>query len=107
MLRRALARRPAPAVEALDGGLEILRRADLRADVGAIACPTLVISGEHDRLTPPAAGEWLAAAMPDARHRLIRGAAHAPFLSHAHEVLDELRRFLAGPATPVAFEVRA
>jgi len=106
-LRRALARRPAPAVEALDAGLEILRRADLRAEVGAIASPTLVISGEHDRLTPPAAGEWLAAAMPDARHRLIQGAAHAPFLSHAHEVLDELRRFLAGPDTHVALEVRA
>jgi pimeloyl-ACP methyl ester carboxylesterase len=67
--------------------------------------PTLVISGE--RPTHAARRGELAAAMPDARHRLIRGAAHAPFLSHAHEVLDELRRFLAGPATPVALEVRA
>ena len=33
-------------------------------------------------VTPDAAGAWLAAAMPHARHVVIPGAAHAPFLSH-------------------------
>jgi len=106
-LRRALARKPAPAVEALDAGLEILRKADLRSVTASIAAPALVISGEHDRLTPPAAGQWLAATMPNARHRTIRGAAHAPFLSHASDVLDELRAFLAGSLAPAQLEVRA
>ena len=30
----------------------------------------------------PAAGEWLARALPDATYARIEGAAHAPFLSH-------------------------
>jgi len=57
--------------------------------------PTLVIAGEHDRLTPPGAGRELATQLPMARFRLVERSGHAPFLSHADEVLAEVLGFLS------------
>ncbi|MFO1395909.1 MAG: pimeloyl-ACP methyl ester esterase BioH [Burkholderiales bacterium] len=81
-LRHTLFARGEPSPAALAAALGVLARADLRADVAAIATPTLVVGGDRDTLTPDAAGAWLAAAMPHARHVVIPGAGHAPFLSH-------------------------
>ena len=54
---RASARTANPTREALDARTyAILREADLRADLPRIAVPTLVIAGEHDRLTPAGGG---------------------------------------------------
>jgi len=89
-LRAAVASRPEPALEALTVGLEILRVADLRAALPRIDLPAVVIAGERDRLTPPAASARLAASMPSARYCPIARAAHAPFLSHPRAVLGEV-----------------
>jgi pimeloyl-ACP methyl ester carboxylesterase len=42
---------------------------------------------------PLAAGRGLAAALPDARFRLLRSCAHAPFLSQPARVVRALREF--------------
>ena len=81
-LRRELFARGEPAPAALHAALELLARTDLRPEVGAVGQAATVIAGEHDTLTPPAAGQWLAQALPRGTFRLLRGAAHAPFLSH-------------------------
>jgi pimeloyl-[acyl-carrier protein] methyl ester esterase len=81
-LRKSLFSRGEPEPDALRGGLEILRDLDLRDALPEIKQPALVIAGERDRLTPPQASHYLAQAMPNARVVEIRGAAHAPFLSH-------------------------
>jgi pimeloyl-ACP methyl ester carboxylesterase len=53
--------------EAVVAGLEALRdRPDRRGELGAIACPTLVLVGAQDVLTPPAEATALATAVPDA-----------------------------------------
>jgi pimeloyl-ACP methyl ester carboxylesterase len=44
----------------------IMARIDSRADLGRISCPTLVLCGREDALTPPALHEEMAAAIPDA-----------------------------------------
>jgi pimeloyl-[acyl-carrier protein] methyl ester esterase len=93
-LRSKLATHGEPDPRALDAGLGILRDADLRDGLTRISHPVLVIAGEHDRLTPPDAGRELAMKLPSARFSLIRRAGHAPFLSHADEVLEELLPFL-------------
>jgi len=93
-LRAQLYARGEPSPRVLAAGLEVLRNADLRAEVRAIEQPALVIAGSRDTLTLPAAGEWLAATLPHARFALIDGAAHAPFLSHAAAVEALLDRFL-------------
>lgn len=81
-LRDELFARGEPSRAVLHDALELLAGTDLRPEVGAIAQATTVIAGERDALTPPAAGEWLARALPHGAFRLIPGAAHAAFLSH-------------------------
>lgn len=89
-----------PAPEALAAGLQTLRTVDLRARLGDIRQPTLVITGGRDRLTPPKAGQALAAALPDARLISMDDAAHAPFLSHP----DIFARTVEDFAAEVAWE---
>ncbi len=96
-LRTALFAHGDAQPEALTAGLELLRTTDLRASLGAIAVPTLVIAGQYDRVLLPAASQALAAAMPHARFAEIRRATHAPFLSHTAQVADLLAEFLASP----------
>ena len=95
LLRGRLAMHGEPDRAALAAGLGILREADLRDALPRITLPTLVIAGEHDRLTPPEAGRALASGLPAARFRLVERSGHAPFLSHAAEVLAEVGSFLA------------
>ena len=88
---------------ALSEGLEILRRADLREVVTQIRLPTLILSGQYDRVTPPAAARALAELMPAARLEELPRAGHASFLSHPQTVaalcMDLLK---AHPAAQVA-----
>jgi pimeloyl-[acyl-carrier protein] methyl ester esterase len=93
-LRSKLATRGEPDRRALETGLQILRDADLREGLPRITQPALVIAGEYDRLTPPEAGRELACALPAARFHLVERAGHAPFLSHADDVVAEVLPFL-------------
>ncbi|MCR4297888.1 MAG: alpha/beta fold hydrolase [Gallionella sp.] len=93
-LRSALLSRGEPDLGALQAGLEILRDCDLRSALPSIRQPALVIGGERDTLTPPLAAHYLAAQLPDARLVAIKGAAHAPFLSHPDEFMKHLTSFL-------------
>ena len=83
-----------PDSAALEAGLAVLTESDLRGSVGRITVPTLVVAGEHDRLTPPAASGWLARHIPGASLSLLASAGHAPFLSHADEFVRVLLAFL-------------
>lgn len=94
ILREQLFDRREPDPGALHGGLAILRDADLREGLPHIGQPALVIAGERDRLTLPEASEYMVRAMPNARMVKIRGAAHAPFLSHPEVFSEHLMRFL-------------
>jgi pimeloyl-[acyl-carrier protein] methyl ester esterase len=97
-LHAALAQHGMPDPRALAAGLGLLRDNDLRAQAHEVAVPTLLLSGQHDRITPPAASAWLAQALPQARHVELPRAGHAPFLSHAHETAATLREFALGLA---------
>lgn len=93
-LREQLFSRGEPQLEALRGGLDILRDADLRSRLPDIGQATLVIAGERDKLTPPAASHYLAQTIPNARVVEIAGAAHAPFLSHPEIFIERVKSFL-------------
>lgn len=86
-----------PVPDALAAGLDVLAGADLRAALGRVGVPTLVLSGTHDRLTLPAAARCLADGIPGARVELVGGASHAPFLSHPGVFHRALTDFLAAP----------
>jgi pimeloyl-[acyl-carrier protein] methyl ester esterase len=80
-LEAALALQPEPRSSVLMETLHWLQTTDLRATLPEIVQPTLVVHGDCDRIAPPAAGEYLAAHLPQARLALLAGAAHAPFIS--------------------------
>jgi pimeloyl-[acyl-carrier protein] methyl ester esterase len=84
--------------KALVAGLTTLRTSDLRSMLHMIRTPTLVVAGQYDRVTLPAASRALAEALPDARYVEFRRAAHAPFLSHTAEFAALVTRFLQGDA---------
>ncbi|HET8584552.1 MAG TPA: alpha/beta fold hydrolase, partial [Casimicrobiaceae bacterium] len=71
-----------------------LRETDLRERLASIATPALVIGGDRDAIVPIEATRRLAAALPNARHATIAGAAHAPFLSHTGAFVDVVRAYL-------------
>jgi pimeloyl-[acyl-carrier protein] methyl ester esterase len=94
LLRAALFAHGYPSLAALARGLELLRETDLRPLLAGITVPTLVIAGQYDRVTLPAASHALADGLPNARYVEIRRAAHAPFLSHLPELGALIADFL-------------
>ena len=72
-----------------------LADADLTADAGRIACPTLCVGGTGDGSTPPDVVERLAAAIPGARLAMIDGAGHLPMLDATDRFSELLRGELA------------
>jgi len=61
---------------------------------GAIACPTLVLWGEHDRHFPPAHGRRLHEAVPGSGLRILSGAEHWMGWYAAEAVAREIDAFL-------------
>jgi len=92
-LRKTLLARGRPGTRVLQQGLEILLGTDLRPQLHAIMQPALVVHGDCDVLTPPAAGEYLSRMLPNARLEVVHGAAHAPFASNPGEVSALLVEF--------------
>jgi pimeloyl-[acyl-carrier protein] methyl ester esterase len=95
-LRQTFFTCPLPSSDALTTGLDLLLQTDFRAAATTIAQPTLVIHGSADKLTPPAAGAWLAANIPGAHYVEIDGAAHAPMLSHPARMAAIIEGWLDG-----------
>jgi len=90
----ALPQERTPLPEAALEALETLKMEDLRPLIRHIDLPTLVIHGSEDRVTPVAAGRFLAEQLPHGVLREVESAGHAPFLSRPHTVLAVLREFL-------------
>jgi 3-oxoadipate enol-lactonase len=67
---------------------------DVRAQLAAIEAPTLVISGEHDKLFPPAHSREIADGIRHARFEVIASAAHISCLDSAAEFNRLLLGFL-------------
>ncbi len=55
-------------------------RSDYRSSLREITAPTLILVGEHDRLTPPALSQTLQAGIRGARLAVVPGAGHLPNL---------------------------
>lgn len=85
--------RPAPGVPALLHMLDWLRDTDLRPLLAAVKQPALVVHGDRDRITPVAAGAYLAGQLQQASFEIIEGAAHAPFISDAQSVARLIEEF--------------
>lgn len=69
---------------------EALAAFDIRADLGRIGVPTLVLAGAEDRVTGPGAARTLVAGVPDARLAVVPGAAHLAPVEQPAAVTDLL-----------------
>jgi len=104
LLRGGLFVRGEPDMNALQAGLDILRDSDQRGALPDVRQPTLVLAGERDTLIPQQASQYLASQIPAGRLAMIKGAAHAPFLSHANEFVRLIQDFMEGRVADYAEE---
>ncbi|MSQ60620.1 MAG: alpha/beta fold hydrolase [Betaproteobacteria bacterium] len=75
----------------------IMARPDFRPGLGAVQCPTLVICGREDALTPVEFHEEIAALIPGARLEIIEDCGHLCTLERPQEVNALLREWLSTP----------
>lgn len=75
----------------------IMSRPDSRGGLDGIRCPSLVICGRQDALTPPALSEEIAAGIPDARLVLIDECGHYAPLERPFTVTALLQQWLRYP----------
>jgi len=92
-LKQFMASRPMPAIETLRHGLHILKTIDLRSKLKSIVQPILMISAEYDRLMPYQAANAMQLLFQNATNTVIKGAGHAPFISHLEEFAHAINEF--------------
>ncbi|MFD9390701.1 4-carboxymuconolactone decarboxylase [Streptomyces sp. NPDC060000] len=71
---------------------EALAAFDVRAEIGLIGVPTLVLVGSDDQVTGPAEARTLVAGIPDARLAVVPGASHLVPVEQPAAVTDLLVR---------------
>jgi len=74
----------------------IMTRPDSRPSLGAIACPTLVIVGNEDTLTPPEMAREICDGIPGAQLSVIEKCGHLATLEQPEAVTAAIRSFLEG-----------
>jgi len=85
-----------PDARDLQSGLHLLYENDLLADAGSCHVPTLFLGGTRDRTIRPESYTRAAQLMPAGNAFIMRGAGHAPFITHPDQFLDIIRSFLKG-----------
>lgn len=76
----------------------LIERPDNRSLLPTIACPTLVLCGAEDQITPPAIHRDMAVDIPLSRLVILPDSGHMTPIEKAAEVIQELRRLLARTA---------
>ena len=76
--------------------LPSLMTLDVSTVLDVIDVPTLVVTGTHDRLTPPGAAERIAAGIKGSELVVMRDVGHMSMLERPHSFNARLRAFLAG-----------
>ena len=74
----------------------IMGRLDQRSFLPRIACPTLVLCGRQDQITPLDRSEEMAAAIPGAKLVVVEHCGHIPQLECAEEATKAMREWLGG-----------
>ena len=81
--------------EGVLAGIRALRdRPDRQAELASIACPTLVIVGKEDKISPPAEMAGIASAISGARLVEIVGAGHLSNLENPDDFVAALKKFI-------------
>jgi len=84
----------APDAKTLQGGLKILKQADMRPVLSGLDIPVSVILGGLDTLVPVVAGQKMQQLLPSLELNIIDRAGHVPFLSHGLKTAVIISRFM-------------
>jgi proline iminopeptidase len=71
---------------------------DVKDRLGAITCPTLVVVGRSDPITPVSCSEDIAARIPGARLEIFENSGHSPPLEEPEKFQRVVREFLRSAA---------
>ena len=74
--------------------MALAERKDRRKELGEIKAKTLVLVGEHDKVTPPASAQVVADGIKGAKLEVVKAAAHLSPLEAADAVNELLLKFL-------------
>jgi len=89
VLRRTqIAALPTAWFEGLVGLLDSAESFSVRAELGAIRCPTLVVAAELDGFIPLEYCRGLAEAIPGAEFKIIKGAGHAVVVEQPETIVN-------------------
>ncbi len=94
MLKTTVFECAAPDQATLQGGLNILKQADMRSVLSGLNIPVSVILGGLDTLVPVAVGQKMQQLLHSLELNIIDRAGHVPFLSHSRETLAIISRFM-------------
>ncbi len=72
----------------------IMNRPDSRAELPGIGCPTLIVCGRDDQLTPPELSKEMADGIPGAGLELVASCGHYAPMERPLEVTELLRQWL-------------
>jgi len=71
------------------------RSYNVRAELGRLTLPTLIVWGREDRITPPSVAEEFAGELPNARLVYLEACGHAPPIEQPGPFSQALGRFLS------------
>ena len=94
-VRRMIEAVPAPAIDAALAAM--MDRPDSTPDLPRISCPTLVVVGERDEVTPLAEAERMQTLMPRSRLTIVPGAGHLSNVERPDKFAQALDDFLVAP----------
>jgi pimeloyl-[acyl-carrier protein] methyl ester esterase len=83
-----------PSQNTLSACMESFEKSDERSVLPKIEVPTLIITGDSDRIVDPKASMFLSQEIMNSALKVFKGAGHAPHLTREKEVADEIRKFI-------------
>ncbi|MDH5435278.1 MAG: pimeloyl-ACP methyl ester esterase BioH [Gammaproteobacteria bacterium] len=91
LLRERVFKHGVPQKRALQAGLSILQTTDLRLAFSELKIPVTVILGKLDMLVPVSVGDEMKKMSLQSHVRVLKGAGHAPFVSHPEKFMVVIR----------------
>lgn len=91
LLRERVFAHGIPQKRALHAGLNILETTDLCSAFCKLTIPVTIILGKLDMLVPVSVGDELKKMLLHCHVRILKGAGHAPFISHPEKFMVAIR----------------
>jgi len=83
----------APDIDSLKKSLNLLLQNDLRYLLPHIDIPSMIMTGNLDKLVPLEASEYMNKNLKFSKIKVFNGASHLPFLSHTDDFINTIQEF--------------